>query len=174
MRKKNQARLYLICYAHYRYLKINDHLIFSFNHKVNGYLDSADHYQAKAYGKHLLDESKDRNDTADILSLFENKSITDNELRNQAYGIITKEFFPNLIGRIRNPKFNAEFHRWEYYSKTSSAIKQNIRGSFKVLDFQSKNKNIEQAINFLKKHLKIMPLLTCQLALFQGLCADML
>jgi len=152
MRKKNQARLYLICYAHYRYLKINDHLIFSFNHKVNGYLDSADHYQAKAYGKHLLDESKDRNDTADILSLFGNKSITDNELRNQAYAIIPKEFFPNLIGRIRNPKFNAEFHRWEYYSKTSSAIKQNIRGSFKVLDFQSKNKNIEQAINFLKEH----------------------
>ena len=152
MKKKNVARLYLICYAHYRYLKINDHLIFSFVHKVNRYLNSANKHQEEAYGKHLLDENDDRNKAADILLLFGNRKVTDNELRTQAYKIIAKELLPNLIRRIRKPKFNAEYHRWEYYTEISSAIKQNIRGSFKVLDFQSKNKDIEAAINFLKQH----------------------
>ena len=114
MKKKNVARLYLICYAHYRYLKINDHLIFSFVHKVNRYLNSANKHQEEAYGKHLLDENDDRNKAADILSLFGNKKITDNELRTQAYKIIAKELLPNLIRRIRKHKFNAEHHRWEY------------------------------------------------------------
>jgi hypothetical protein len=130
MRKKNLARLYLICYVFHRYQKINDYLIFSFNHKVNRYIADAEEHQNKAYEDFLSNENKDRNSVADILALLVNKNIVDNELRNKAYDIVPKEFLPNLIRKFRKPQFNAEFHRWQYYAQTSASIKQNLRASF--------------------------------------------
>ena len=58
MRKKNLARLYLICYVFHRYQKINDYLIFSFNHKVNRYIANAEEHQNKAYEEFLSNENK--------------------------------------------------------------------------------------------------------------------
>ena len=153
MRKKNLARLYLICYAFHRYQKINDYLIFSFSHKVNRYIADADEHQNKAYEEFLYDENKDRNSAADILALLGNKNIMDNELRHKAYDIVPKEFLPNLIRKFRKSQFNAEFHRWEYYAQSSASIKQNLRASFKVINFKSKDKQLSEAINFFKAHL---------------------
>ena len=77
----------------------------------------------------------------------------DNELRHKAYDIVPKEFLPNLIRKFRKSQFNAEFHRWEYYAQSSASIKQNLRASFKVINFKSKDKQLSEAINFFKAHL---------------------
>lgn len=45
MANKNIVRLYLLCYVHRRLLKINDHLVTSFIHKLTHYGDKADDYQ---------------------------------------------------------------------------------------------------------------------------------
>ena len=67
MKQKNLSRLYLMCYAHYRYLKISDHVVNSFSHKVNYYKGEAETYQAKAICD-VKDEDKDhRNAAAAIL-----------------------------------------------------------------------------------------------------------
>jgi hypothetical protein len=42
---KNLVRLYLLCYAHHRFLKINDHLVSSLIQKMTKYADGADDYQ---------------------------------------------------------------------------------------------------------------------------------
>jgi len=45
LKKSNLIRLYLLCYVHHRFLKINDHLIASFSHRLNEYVNNADEYQ---------------------------------------------------------------------------------------------------------------------------------
>ncbi|MDD5581380.1 MAG: hypothetical protein PHY16_19190 [Methylobacter sp.] len=42
---KNLVRLYLLCYAHHRFLKIKDHLVSSLIQKMAKYSDGAEDYQ---------------------------------------------------------------------------------------------------------------------------------
>ena len=58
LKQANLMRLYLLCYVHQRFLKINDHLIASLIHKVNGYAEDAELYQKEEiYQAQLLDQN---------------------------------------------------------------------------------------------------------------------
>ena len=152
MKQKNLSRLYLMCYAYNRYLKISDHIISSFTHKVNLYAGEAEEYQAEAI-LNAKDDDKDHRDTAAaILSLVNNKKVADNAIRTKAYEIVPQEKFQQFIRKIKKPNFTPEFYRWEYYKKIAPTIKLNTRAAFKALDFQSKNKELQAAITFLKGH----------------------
>jgi TnpA family transposase len=152
MKQKNLSRLYLICYAYYRYLKISDHLVNSFVHKVIYYKSEADKYQAKAIYDEHSEDKKHRDSAAIILSLINNKKIADDDIRKKAYGIIPQEEFQAFITKIKKPNFTPEFYRWQYYSDNAATIKRNTRAAFKSLEFQSKNKPLNLAIQFLKNH----------------------
>lgn len=152
MKQKNLSRLYLMCYAHNRYLKISDHLISSFAHKVNYFSGEAETYQAEAIYNAKDGDKDHRNTAAAILSLVNNKRIADNAIRKKAYEIMPQEQFQQFIQKIKRPNFTPEFYRWEYYSKSAPTIKLNTRAAFKALDFQSKNKELQAAITFLKGH----------------------
>ena len=152
MKQKNLSRLYLMCYAYNRYLKISDHVISSFSHKVNFYTGEAEEYQAEAILNAKDDDKNHRDTAAAILSLINNKKVADNAIRKKAYEIVPQEKFQQFIRKIKKPNFTPEFYRWEYYSKTASAIKLNTRAAFKELDFQSKHKELQTAIAFLKEH----------------------
>lgn len=148
MKQKNLSRLYLMCYAYNRYLKISDHIISSFTHKVNLYAGEAEEYQAEAI-LNAKDDDKDHRDTAAaILSLVNNKKVADNAIRTKAYEIVPQEKFQQFIRKIKKPNFTPEFYRWEYYKKIAPTIKLNTRAAFKALDFQSKNKELQAAITF--------------------------
>ena len=69
LKQPNLARLYLLCYVHYRFLKINDHLASSFIHKVNGYIDDADAYQKETIYLAQVTDKDNRDLAASILSL---------------------------------------------------------------------------------------------------------
>lgn len=141
-----------MCYAHQRYLKISDHLVASFGYKMNYYTGEAESYQAQAIWD-TKDEDKDqRHAAAAILSLVNNKKVADYEIREKSYEIIPEEKFQQFIQKIKKPNFTPEFYRWEYYSDAASTIKLNTRAAFKVLDFQAKNKALNDAIVFLKSH----------------------
>jgi len=45
-----------------------------------------------------------------------------------------------------------DYYRWQYYKSHAHAIKQNTRLVFKVLDFQTQSKSLQDAILFLKTH----------------------
>ena len=152
LKPPNLARLYLLCYVHFRFLKINDHLISSFIHKVNGYIDEADVYQKEAIYLAQVTDKENRDLAANILSLHINKKVSDTELRNKSFLIVAKDKFQQFIQKIRQPHLSADFYRWQYYNKSASAIKLNTRLTFKVLDFQTKDENLSKAISFLKAH----------------------
>lgn len=152
LKQPNLARLYLLCYVHYRFLKINDHLASSFIHKVNGYIDDADAYQKETIYLAQVTDKDNRDLAASILSLHINKKVPDNELRNKSFVIVAKEKFQQFIQKIRKPHLSPDFYRWQYYNKNAPAIKLNTRLTFKALDFQTKSKDLSKAIAFLKTH----------------------
>ena len=152
LKQANLTRLYLLCYVHQRFLKINDHLIASLIHKVNGYVEDAELYQKEEiYQAQLLDKNN-RTLAASILSLHTNKKIADTEIRSRSFDIVPKNEYKQFIQKIKTPHFTPDYYRWEYYNKHSHAIKQNIRLVFKVLEFQTKIKDLNNAILFLKDH----------------------
>ncbi len=153
LKNRNLARLYLICYAHSRYLHLADHLIASLSHKVSYFIGEAAKHEDDMYQKTLLDDDNNRGVAAQILSLFINKKVADSDIRKRAYKIKSEKQFPQLIKRIKKPSFNGDFHRWNYYASKAQAIKVNLRGIFTNIEFQSDNKPLSQAIQFLKQHI---------------------
>lgn len=152
LKQPNLARLYLLCYVHHRFLKINDHLIAGFVHKINGYIDDAEIYQKEAIYQAQITDKENRNLAADILLLHINKKVSDSELRNRSFSIIPKNKFQQFIQKIRKPYLNPDYYRWQYYKDNAHAIKQNTRLTFKVLDFQTKSVALGKAITFLRTH----------------------
>jgi TnpA family transposase len=148
----NLSRLYLLCYVYYRFLKINDHLIFSFMHKINGYINDADIYQKDSIYKAEISDQEHRNIAANILSLHTNKKVADTELRKASFAIVPEDQFPQFIQNIRTPHLTPDYYRWQYYKDKSHAIKQNIRLTFKTLKFQTSLSSLEKAISFLLDH----------------------
>lgn len=152
MKLKNMARLYLLCYVYHRFLKINDHLIASLVHKVRGYEFDADIYQRDMiYQAQMLDKDN-REKTAKILHIYIDPKIVDEEVRNEAFSIVPEKEFPSFIKTVRNPNLKPDYYRWEYYKNHSHAIKQNIRMTFKALDFQTKSDELKVAIDFMRIH----------------------
>ena len=152
LKQLNLVRLYLLCYVHHRFLKINDHLIASFIHKVNGYTEDADLYQKEEIYQSQLSDQNNRILAANILSLHTNKKVADNKIREKSFAIIPKNEFQQFIQKIKTPHLTPDYYRCEYYSKNSHAIKQNIRLIFKALNFQTKSDNLNKAISFLNTH----------------------
>lgn len=152
LKQTNMARLYLLCYVYYRFLKINDHLVSSFIHKVNDFIDDADTYQKEAIYLAQVTDKENRDLAASILSLHINKKILDNQLREKSFAIVPKYKFQQFIQKLRKPHLTPDYYRWQYYDKNAPAIKLNIRLTFKVLDFQTKSEDLSKAIAFLKTH----------------------
>lgn len=152
LKQPNLARLYLLCYVYFRFLKINDHLTSSFIHKVNSYIDNADAYQKEAIYLAQVTDKDNRDLAASILSLHINKKVADNELRNKSFVIVAKDKFQQFIQKIRQPHLSPDFYRWQYYNNNAPAIKLNTRLTFKALEFQTQSKDLSKAISFLKTH----------------------
>jgi len=152
LKQPNLARLYLLCYVHHRFFKINDHLIASFIHKVNGYREDADFYQKEEIYKAQLLDQNNRILAADILSLHIDKKVPNKKIREKSFAIVPETNFQKFIQTIKTPHLTPDYYRWEYYSKNSHAIKQNIRLTFKALNFRSKSDNLNKAILFLKTY----------------------
>ena len=149
----NLARLYLLCYSYQRFLKLNDYLVASFIYRVNKYTTEADIYQKDAiYNAQLLDKDN-RQLAGDILSLHINKKVADHEIRAKSFAIVEKDQFQQFIQTIKKPHLDADYYKWQYYSKHIKAIKCNIRPVFKVIEFQCTSKLLLNAVNFMQSYL---------------------
>ena len=152
LKQPNLVRLYLLCYVHCRFLKINDHLVASFVHKIGTYVDAAEIYQKEAIYLEHINDKENRNLAANILSLNISKKVADDEIRRKAFAIVPQEKFQQFIQRLRKSNLSPDHYRWQYYNKVAAAIKVNIRMTFRALDFQSKAPSLRKAIDFLKAH----------------------
>ncbi|MDP3561610.1 MAG: hypothetical protein Q8R83_05490 [Legionellaceae bacterium] len=111
MKQKNLSRLYLVCYANYRYLKISDLVVNSFAYKVNYYKGKAETYQVEDICNVKDEDKNHRNAAAAILFLVNNKKVADDEILQKAYKIVPQEKFQQFIQKIKKPNFTPEFYR---------------------------------------------------------------
>jgi TnpA family transposase len=152
LKPQNLARIYLLCYIYNRFLKINDHLIFSFLYRTNKYIDEADVYQKEEIYNEKVADQDNRIKAAQILSLHIDKKVLDQNVRSKSFEIVPKQEFKQFVQKIKKPHLDPDYYRWTYYKKHAHAIKCNIRPIFKILNFDCKSKDLDQAIVFLKSH----------------------
>jgi hypothetical protein len=150
---KNLVRLYLLCYAHRRFLKINDHLISSLIQKMSKYADGADDYQRS---KIAVLENKDtqlRQQAYQVMAINIDKRISDEQVRAKAFEVIPLADYQQLLNDFNKPTVDRDFYRWQYYGDIALTIKRNIRPLFKALEFSCTHAGLIAAIAFLRQHL---------------------
>lgn len=150
------AKLYLLCYALYRFEKINDNLVYGFIYHLNSYKKEAKEYSKDAVYGFKVEGQQYGKKIGRILDLFTDEKIADSnpfgDVRSLAFRIVKKEKFPVLKRHIKQD-FDEEDFRWSYYKKIARIISRNLRPIVKVLDFASEEKNLPlmQALTFLKE-----------------------
>ncbi len=153
MTDKNLVRLYLLCYAHRRLLKINDHLVSSLIQKMSKYIDGAEEYQRS---KIELTDNVDKQlrlQAYHVMAVNIDERIPDEQVRAKAFEVIPQEDYPQFLKEFKKPNFDRDFYRWEYYGLIALTIKKNIRPLFKVLEFSCSNGELTKAVMFLTQHL---------------------
>lgn len=153
MSNKNIVRLYLLCYVYRRLLKINDHLVTSFIHKLTHYMDKADDYQrAKIDISEAVDKQL-RKQAWQVMAINIDESIPDSQVRQKAFEVVPQDRYSQFLDDFKKPNLDRDFFRWQYYGQFALTIKKNIRPLFKTLEFSCANAEMTKAVDFLKQHL---------------------
>ena len=151
---KNQARLFVFCYAHRRLLKINDHLVSSLIQKTTKYTNEANEYQRSKVDVVEVVDRNLRKQACKILAINVNDSIPDEQIRKIAFQIIPKSNYKQFIHDFKKPNLSRDYYRWECYGNLALTIKRNIRPIFKVLNFSCAQEEMARAVTFLKNYLE--------------------
>ena len=150
---KNLVRLYLLCYAHRRFLKINDHLISSLIQKMSKYADGADDYQRSKIAVLENTDTQLRQQAYQVMAINIDQRIPDEQVRAKAFEVIPVADYQQFLNDFNKPTVDRDFYRWQYYGDIALTIKRNMRPLFKVLEFSCTNEGLIQAIAFLRQHL---------------------
>ncbi|CAM4497751.1 MAG: hypothetical protein LEGION0403_FIIPPAGN_02529 [Legionella sp.] len=147
MKQKNLSRLYLMCYAHYRYLKISDHLVNSFAHKVNYYKGEAETYQTEA-----ICNVKDKDKALQTAITFmkehfaNNKSFGTYQFKDVPIEFIPKALQRHVIKKTKNQKnnkkiksINADRYEFMLYLHIEDGIKTGSVTIYNSLSYRSLN-----------------------------------
>jgi len=149
--RKNIRMLYLICFTHARFKKINDNLIQCFIYRTNKYINEADEFQEKEIYEEKLRLNQSQTTAGKILNLFVDEKIPDNELRSNAFSIVSKDKFREFARRIAQARFDKNKYIWKYHQINAGCFKRNIRQTFMSVDFSCKSAELQKAVTFLKK-----------------------
>ena len=148
--KRNLRRLYLICFVYTRYKKINDNLILCFIYKTNKYISEADKYQGKEIYGEKLRFNQSQAKAGRILNLFVDDKIPDDNLRSNAFNIVSRDKFKEFARRISKPRFDKNYYIWEFHQINAECTKRNIKPIFVNVDFACKDPALQKAVTFLK------------------------
>lgn len=151
-KNKNQARLYLLCYVHRRFLRLNDHLVTSLIYKVDKYKDEGDDYQRSKVDIAEATDRELRNQATKVLAININEKIPDDQVRKWVFEIIPKPDYKQFLKDFKKPNMDRDFYRWESYGKSARSIKMNLRPLFNALTFTCAHEGMAQAVSFLRNH----------------------
>lgn len=155
------TRLYLLCFAYYRYRQINDHLIEAFMVRVDGYDKQAKVAAEEAMRKAMAEASESLEAAGLVLQLFVDDTIPDDvafaSVKTKAFSYLRPERIPLVANYMRKIAFDKASFQWAFYTTLSSTFKMNLRHMFIDLDFAGRVENapLMTAVNFLQKHLRL-------------------
>ncbi len=133
------ARLYLLCFAYYRFGQINDTLIEAFIHLVDHYEQQAKQAAEDARQRAVAAVGEDLQAAGQVLRLFVDAAIPADTpfmaVQEKAFTLLDPARFPAVSDYMRNIAFDKTGFEWSYYTTLSSTFKRNLRHLFSDLDF---------------------------------------
>ena len=100
---KNLVRLYLLCYVHRRFLKINDHLVSSLIQKMTKYADDANDYQRSKVELIENVDSKLRQQACKVLAINIDSGIPDEQVRAKAFEVVPEADYKQFLNEFKKP-----------------------------------------------------------------------
>ena len=152
------ARLYLLCFAHQRYRRVNDNLINTLIYRLRQYTD-----QAKANAKENLssmqfETNQDMSKVGRVLKLYTDEQISSEipfgEVRQTAFEILSRQAIDRVAEQIEGePRFDETELRWSYLDSISHRVKLNLRPILQAVDFSalSTSDDLLEAVDFLRR-----------------------
>lgn len=150
--------LYLLCFVHQRYQRIQDNLINCLLYRVRLYTDQAKEFGRQKLSSINLSTNQNIGKAANVLKLLTDEQIPAETpfgiVRQKAFEILGKEEieqFAELI--LEENQLDEIAFRWEYLDKIAHQFKMNLRPLLMNVDFTdvSDNSDLSKAIQFLRE-----------------------
>jgi len=156
-RDEDLARIYMLCYIHFRYQKLYDNLINAFIYNVRQYRDVAKAAaKEKVYAARLEYNSQIKK-AGRVLKLFTDNNLSPEttfaEVQHKAFHILPRQQLTHvadsLIGKLT---FDETAFRWEHVDTQARSFKLRLRPIALTVDFQGSSSHapLLEAIAFLK------------------------
>lgn len=150
--------LYLLCFAHQRYQKVNDNLINSLIYRLRQYTDQAKEETLERLLSMRLETNQDIGKAPQVLKLFTDRQIPPEtpfgEVQQKAFKILSPEAINRVAEHITHEKkFDETELRWEALEKISHRIKLNLRPILTSVELtaSSADAHLLEAISFLRQ-----------------------
>jgi len=157
-RDENLARIYLLCYLHFRYQKLYDNLINALIYNVRQYGDTAKTAAKERVYAVRLEYNSQIKKAGQVLKLFTDESLAQEttfaEAQQKAFQILSRQQLTDvadsLIGKLT---FDETAFRWEHVDTQSRSFKLRLRPIVLTLDFQASSSHtpLLEAVAFLKE-----------------------
>lgn len=152
--------LYLLCYVHHRFQKMNDQLIQTLLHYVVAYNKDAKEYAKLRTGEVSTDVKTHHGKPAKTLIYwYFDKSLSKlvfGEIQKRALKFLSKDNMIVVGEFLANDEIDKKRYEWEFHDNNFQAMIKNIRPLIKALDFQTEfhNKNLLEGFLFLQEAFK--------------------
>jgi TnpA family transposase len=150
--------LYLLCFIHQRYQRIQDNLINCLLYRVRLYTDQAKEFGMQKLASINLTTNQNISKAANVLRLLTDEQIPSETpfgiVRQKAFKILGKaeiEQFTELI--LEENQLDEVAYRWEYLDKIAQQFKMNLRPLLLNVEFTdvADNSDLSKAIDFLRQ-----------------------
>lgn len=143
-----RSRMYMLCFIEQRFIKINDHLVTYFTHKMHAYEEDAKDDADDKVKEAKLGINLDRKLASKMLKVVHNEKVDDSQIRPNCYEVVEKDKFEHFTDKLAKPEIDKNKYEWEYYSREFGSIKVNLRTIFNELEFNcDKYSKLKEAIS---------------------------
>lgn len=150
--------LYLLCFVHQRYQRVNDNLINSLIYRLRQYSDQSKEAAQEKLVSIKLETVQNIGKVGQVLKLMTDQNISPEtpfgEVRQKAFQILSPQAINQVAEHIAHEKRYDEMElRWEFLDKISQRIKLNLRPILIAVNFSAATtgSNLIEAIDFLKR-----------------------
>jgi TnpA family transposase len=152
---RNKSILYIICFVHFQFHKINNNLIEGFMHYIMQYEREEEEYAKKEICDMKMEIDEHQPLIIKILTLFNNQSLNNwkfKEVKKKAFEFVSENVFKKIIRLIKRSPIDKKELIWEYHEINHQNTATNLRPLFMAIDFDYTDiaNNLKQAAVFMK------------------------
>ena len=134
------SRLYLLCFVHDRYQRLNDHLLSAFCALVRRYTDEVAAATKDALYQHRHQASSDLEQGVKILQLFLDPTVADEtpfaDVRTRALALLPPDRLVQLCGHLAQDRVLDELaYEWTAVDEIMAKVKRNLRPVIRFVRF---------------------------------------